>query len=88
MIFDDFAMKTSIEFPIVFQAQVRTAACHAFTCLGGCRHLFDEVEPLVRGRHLLRSPHGSDLSDCICFPMDPSTFLGSVWGIIYYSLEA
>ena len=22
------------------------------------------------------------------FPMDPSTFLGSVWGIIYYNLEA
>ena len=21
-------------------------------------------------------------------PMDPSTFLGSVWGIIYYNLEA
>ena len=21
------------------------------------------------------------------FPMDPSTFLGSVWGIIYYNLE-
>ena len=22
------------------------------------------------------------------YPMDPSTFLGSVWGIIYYNLEA
>ena len=22
------------------------------------------------------------------YPMDPSTFLGSVWGIIYYHLEA
>jgi hypothetical protein len=22
------------------------------------------------------------------FPMDPSTFLGSVWGIIYYNLES
>ena len=21
------------------------------------------------------------------YPMDPSTFLGSVWGIIYYNLE-
>ena len=24
----------------------------------------------------------------IYIPMDPSTFLGSVWGIIYYNLEA
>ena len=24
----------------------------------------------------------------LAFPMDPSTFLGSVWGIIYYHLEA
>ena len=23
----------------------------------------------------------------IYIPMDPSTFLGSVWGIIYYNLE-
>jgi hypothetical protein len=23
----------------------------------------------------------------LLFPMDPSTFLGSVWGIIYYNLE-
>ena len=22
------------------------------------------------------------------YPMDPSTFLGSVWGIMYYNLEA
>ena len=24
----------------------------------------------------------------IYYPMDPSTFLGSLWGIIYYDLEA
>ena len=23
----------------------------------------------------------------LAYPMDPSTFLGSVWGIIYYNLE-
>jgi hypothetical protein len=30
----------------------------------------------------------SDPGWCFGTPMDPSTFLGSVWGIIYYDLEA
>ena len=29
--------------------------------------------------------HAHDTS--LYYPMDPSTFLGSVWGIIYYNLE-
>ena len=46
----------------------------------------DELHHFSEG--LAQPPTSYGYPWCLIYPMDPSTFLGSVWGIIYYNLEA